>query len=222
MRIIAINEDRIKEITRHYEGAERNFRKFYILHTYVHEQVHAISNTRFPSAEDQAWTVGYHRIPRQSLFMNDAEEYGMLNEAVTEHLANRLWKEYITAMWRFFGEDSRQFSERLERFYRGNTMMQTAYAAIGAIADAAGVSESDVWDGLVHGMISGANLDDPEIIERVDEVTYLGFMNEWKYAHDDNDLEKILERLRTKGATASPTLAERARSIFSKVSAKER
>lgn len=197
---IGLNTDQIKKSSEYVQKQdtesmpEGDYFKLSLLHTLIHEEVHAISYRHI--AEDEA--VGQKgRISgyRASIYDNDnwSDFYTALDEGVTEMIARQLLEEYMKKDPKSVDSQSlKRFLNTLESYPSGYDVETTLVSTlIQKIAKTSGMSEETVRQGIIRSKLEGVDLTESEFAEFMDEHTYTGFSDDIKKLKPAQEYDEI-------------------------------
>jgi hypothetical protein len=178
-----------KRVTASYEDQER-YVALRLLHVYIHEQAHVVSvqggnSSRTPFVKNHAIQVGFTEEEFYSIGSSPqrakVSEETMVNEGVTELLAEQLMQEYVRRVGSYKGLNLsdvewyfKATAEKGVRLYQKE--VQTAENIIGSLAEVSQVSEDSIREAIIYGYLREGKLLTSELetlfIESGNEVVY--------------------------------------------------
>lgn len=195
--------------------------KLRTLELLVHEQVHAISYTRFenwdenmikrdPFRRNNASPGAYKNIQGGYHFLtytsdssgnNDRNSIFIgFDEGVTEALAQEVLKKYLETDQSISAEDVKSYHQLIEKYGSELTpyFKQVRLAKIVAkkIAMNSGLDEKEVWQIIARGKIEGIKLRHPNDERSTDEIVIDGFKRELEsLGYADSNIESCVRKL---------------------------
>ena len=190
--LIGINFHALKEGAKAYGELEPDPETLalFLLHTLVHEEVHAISYRRIKDLPGLKITeTGYQRrvfdstdVPGEMQIVGSP--YVALDEGATEKLAREIFANYLSANDFSDPEAVKEFLEILERpsFFDSvpsyNNEVKFLDEIIKQVATKGGFDRRIIWEAIIRSKLEGlegAGLDESTFKEFIDEHTFPGF-----------------------------------------------